>query len=107
MIIDVTRKLLSYTGEPISIAPGKPDATLRYCCCEALMAPHAEDASLSGEEKVRRFGLAQAIYTTAAPDLSHEDATLLRKLISRHFGTLVVGAAWPLFEAGQRMAEAK
>ena len=71
--------------------------TLRSVCGNALCTPFA-DEKIGGEEKVRRFTLAQRIFREDTPDLTPEELVLCRKLIERAYGTNVCAPAWELLQ---------
>ncbi len=95
MKIDITQQLVGYNGEPIQ--NGASALTLRSVCCEALTAAYPEE-KLAGEEKVRRFELARLLYAEDEPDVSVEDLALVKQLVGKGYGPVVVGPAWLLLD---------
>lgn len=71
-----------------------PDLTVGSACVTALLATFADEASLGGEEKVRRFLLAQRIGAAEQVDLTAEETALVKLLVGKGYGTLVVGRVW-------------
>jgi hypothetical protein len=87
-------------GNPIDAA-GKP-ATLAGVAITALLATYKGEENLSGEEKLSRFNIAMKIKnaTDVACELTVEDVALVKKLIGKAYGPLVVGQAWKALESG-------
>ena len=96
MKIDVTQPLVGYNGEPIQNGANTA-LTLRAACCEALTGAYP-DEKLSGEEKVRRFELARLLHAEDEPDVCVEDIALVKQLIGKGYGPMVVGPAWSLLD---------
>lgn len=71
-----------------------PDLTVGAVCANALIATFADEASLSGDEKLRRFMLAQRIVTAEQVDLIAEEIALIKLLVGKGYGALVVGRVW-------------
>jgi len=97
MKVDFSQELIGYDGEPLK--EGEKVITLAMICCNALMNQTEEDAKLPGEEKLRRFDLATMVYANKEPsDLKVEDIALLKTLVGKLYGPLVVGPCWKLLE---------
>ena len=96
MRIDITQSLVGYNGEPVQNMAGVA-FTLRAACCEALTAAYP-DEKLTGEEKVKRFELARLLYVEDEPDVSVEDLALIKQLIGKGYGPVVVGPVWLLLD---------
>lgn len=71
-----------------------PDLTVGSACVTALLATFVDEPSLNGEEKMRRFLLAQRIAATEDVDLTAEEIALTKLLVAKGYGTLVVGRVW-------------
>lgn len=71
-----------------------PDLTVGSACATALLAAFPDEADIRGEEKVRRFLLAQRIVTSESVDLTAEDIALIKHLVGKGYGALVVGRVW-------------
>jgi hypothetical protein len=79
-------------------ADGKP-FTLKEACYQALFAVFQDEQNLAGEEKFKRYGLYQKIKASTDPaDLSAEEIALLKKLIGKAYGALIVGQCWNWLE---------
>ena len=90
--------LQTLEGEPV-IDEGK-QVQLKAVAINALLATYQDEQNLDGNEKLRRYKLAQAISAANGgdADLSLEDATLLKNLIGKGFPPLVVGQVFALLE---------
>ena len=78
----------------------KPNSTESFCLkdatIEALLAP---EENLSGEEKAKRYLMATRIYANPeGPDFSLEELGIIKKVIGKGYGPLVVGQAWGMLE---------
>ena len=93
MKIETTQPLIGYDGKPLQNGSDGP-LTLRSVCCAALTATYQDEPNLSGEEKVRRFELARLLYREEQLDMTIEDVALLRVLVAKGYGPIVVGPAW-------------
>ena len=97
MKIDFSKELIGYDGEPLK--EGDKIITLAMVCCNALGNPAPDEAQLPGEEKARRFDLAVAVYASKGPlDLKVEQVALIKSLIGKLYGPMVVGPVWKLLE---------
>ncbi len=76
----------------------KVSLTIRKCCVDSLLATTEKDKSLSGEEKIKRFKLAESIQDTDSVELDSEEVTLLKQRIALMFGVIVVGKAYELLD---------
>ena len=93
--IDVTTPIVDLDGKPITM-DGKPDGvplTLRTVAENALLATYQDEHELSGDKKVERMVLAQQIHAASKIDLTAENVTLLKQLIGKAYGPLIVGRA--------------
>lgn len=74
-------------------------ATLKGLSIDALCATFKDEEKLSGEDKLKRYELALKIKNSSEPaTLSAEEVTLIKKLISKAYGTIIVGQAWTMLE---------
>lgn len=77
------------------------EVTLGKVAITALMNMHEDERALSGEEKLKRYDLASAIYALedGAPfEITVEMVALLKNLINKTYGVAVVGPAWRMLE---------
>jgi hypothetical protein len=99
MAIDFTTPITNLDGSQPVGTDGKPvDMRLSTICINALLATYPDEQSLPGTEKLRRYGLARAIQENQKIDLSAEDVALVKKLVEKQYGPLVVGQAWGLLD---------
>ncbi len=101
MQFDVEKELKDFNGNPLKDGTvdvdGKPKSlTLRTVCTEALVVPE----EVSGTEHLRRFQLAQQVHgAEKTMDMSAEQMSLLKKLITRRYTTpLIVGQALDMLD---------
>ena len=98
MKIDFTQVLKTLDGTEMKV-PGDKVFTLAMATTEALLASYEDEKSLSGEEKASRYTLALAIHASVEPlDLKVEDVALIKKLVAKGYGPLIVGQAWMLLD---------
>lgn len=108
MKIRVTTPLMNYDGKahqtPKEDNSGKlRDVLLRDVLCTALTSS-PKDEQLLGVEKVRRFSLAQRVYSEDEIEFSAEDIVLCKTLIDKAYPTAVVAPAWMLLDPVQNPA---
>lgn len=92
MKIDFAAPVLDLDGKQVE------DKTIGKLIVDALMAQYPDETSLSGEEKLKRFELAQVAHKANGQDVSVEDAALIKKLIGKAYGPLVVGRVYALIK---------
>lgn len=88
--------IVDLAGEPVDDG-GKP-ATLGAVAVKALLANYPDEKGIDGKEKVRRFTLSAVCFNEAEADVSVEDVALLKGLIAKAYGPLVVGRAFAIIE---------
>lgn len=73
--------------------------TLKSVAVEALQLSFADEQQISGEEKVKRWVLATRIYANPENiDLTVGEIDLVKKLVGKAYGPLVVGQAWKILD---------
>lgn len=93
MKINFNQPIKNIKGEDIE------NLTLKTISVEALLAAFDDErSSLTGEEKVKRYHLATQIHTNDEIDITVEDISLIKKLIGKGYGALIVGQAWEVLE---------
>lgn len=80
------------------IKDGEKVLTLGRAAAVALMLQSPEDSALPGDEKAKRGHLATLVYPAKPMDLSVDDIALIKKLIGRAYGPIVVTRAYPLLD---------
>lgn len=83
---------------PEQLIPEPDPLTLRSVLCNALMGQYEDEKALNGEEKVLRWKLAQKVHSEDEPDLTVEDVALVKKLVGKAYGPVVVGPALTLLD---------
>lgn len=75
------------------------DVLLSRLAVNALLVNYPDEQSLSGEEKVKRFKLAQQINDADGDvEITAEQVALLKSLIAKGYTPLVVGQAYEILE---------
>lgn len=97
--VDFTTPLAQLDGKPFLGPDGKPvETTLGSVAETALLGSYADEQNLSGEDKVKRFYLANKIHNNRAASLTTEEVTLIKRLIAKTYNPLVVGLAWTILD---------
>ena len=96
MKVNFGKVLVDFDGAAIS-AKDKNEAVLRGVAVDALLAIYQDEQNLSGEEKLKRYILAEKVYKKE-DDLTVEEIALLKKLIGKAYAPLIVGQAWKILE---------
>ena len=109
MKVNVTKVLRTLAGDELRnptvrcdkcgyVLEGEP-ITLRSVCVEALLRPREQQrAALSGEEKLKRYVLAQKVNVEDELDLTAKEIVTLKDTIAEIYPPLVVGQAWQILE---------
>lgn len=96
MKINFAAPIRDIKGEPI--VENEKAVTLGSVSCQALLASYPDEPNLSGKEKAERFVLGVLFSLEQEEDISVEDVALLKKLIGKAYGPLVVGRAYEIIE---------
>ena len=96
MKIDFGKELVDMEGNVIPNAKGEP-AVLRGVTVDALLATFTDEERLGGEEKLKRFILAEKIHN-GCDDITVEEVGLVKKLIGKAFSVIIVSQAWQMLE---------
>lgn len=96
MRVDFSAQILELDGTPVKI--GGKELTLSSVACNSLLAVHEADAKMSGEDKAKRMKIALRVHDAGVQDIDVNDAVLLKMLIGRVYGPLVVGRAFDLLD---------
>lgn len=96
MKINFDTLITDLKGEPIK-ENGK-DFTLGDAAQVALLSPYADERDLDGKAKVERFMVATTAALGGEQDVTAEDVALIKKLIGKAYGPLVVGRAYEIIE---------
>lgn len=74
------------------------DLTLGSVSVTALLAQYQDEQALSGDEKFRRYQLAERIAKLDVQEVSAEEVALLKRLIGKGYGPMLVGPAYVALE---------
>lgn len=106
LAIDFSKPLVDEAGKPVCATqlkegedcPAGKTFTLAIVARNALYASYEDEKNLSGDEKFKRAELAQTI-TAGDVKLKVEDVALVKKLIGKMYGPVVVYQAWRELDA--------
>lgn len=97
MKINFEQVLKELDGKIIQIPGEGVDLTLKIVASRSLSMIF-NDEQISGEEKAKRGLLAFRIYANSDIDLTVEEVALVKKLIGKAYGPLIVTQAWEMLE---------
>jgi hypothetical protein len=97
MKIDLDALILDLHGKPLPNG-GDASMTLGETIATAMIAIAPDDQSLSGDEKMRMFRLAQLAVKGGAQDIKTEDLAMLKTRVGKMYGPLIVGRVYDLIE---------
>ncbi len=93
-----TTPIKNLDGRPLK--EGDREVTLASIAVNALLTPYEDERNLSGDDKVKRFKLAQAIHDAQGEiEVTVEQVALLKSLIAKAYTPLIVGQAWAVLES--------
>ena len=109
MKIDVTQQIVGLDGTPIitgrqvcqmcgQVVSEKEPMTVRLAATRALTAMFKDEQSLAGDKKVVRFHLALKITDEDEPELKAEDIVLIKTLVGKMYGPVIVGRMWAILD---------
>lgn len=78
--------------------PTEQIATLGWYARNALYASFPDEQNLPGDDKSKRGALAQSLVGATEVKLKVEDLALIKKLIGKAYGPLIVYQAWAMLE---------
>lgn len=78
--------------------PADQAATLGWYARNALYAAFPDEQNLPGDDKAKRGALAQSLVGVAEVKLKVEDLALIKKVIGKAYGPLIVYQAWNMLE---------
>jgi len=110
MKINVTEQLTELNGTPMvtgkqvcqacgSVISEPGPVTVRLAATRALTAQYRDEQSLAGDEKVARFHLALKLTGEDEPDLKAEEVVLIKNVVGKMYGPVVVGRVWAILDA--------
>jgi hypothetical protein len=105
MKIDFSQELQTIRGETLTervvTDPNNPEGelevvTLGGCAVGALLMP---EQGVQGKEKAKRYALAIKIQESDGDlELGVSQVALIKKMIGKHLGALVVGQCWAMLD---------
>jgi len=96
MNIDLTTVMLDIDGKLLK--KGKDDLTLKTVIISALLQLSVDEKNLSIDEKLKRYDLALRIQKSDAISLESDDIVLIKKLVNKIYGTIIVGQVCNILE---------
>ena len=96
MIRDFNTSLTALGGHKLEGGEGLP-LTLGTVAINALLGTYPDEQA-SGEEKFKRYQLAERISAAGPQDVSVEEVALIKRLIGKGYPPMVVGPAWLALE---------
>lgn len=109
MKISVTQQLTELDGTPMTtgkqvcqmcgqVVSEEEPMTVRLAATRALTAVYRDEQNLKGDEKVARFHLALKVTDEDEPDLKAEDIVLIKMVVGKMYGPVVVGRVWSILD---------
>lgn len=99
MKLDMTEELIGLDKATIPVsAENKTPLTLRLVAISALQA-NFDHEQVGGDEKLKRFNLAQKCYENDTVDLPANEIMLIRQLVGLAYSPAVVGPAYKILDA--------
>lgn len=103
---DFTAPIRDDDGQPLCVdekaKPGECPAdkvfTLATAVRNALYATYQDEQNISGDEKYRRAELGQGLRGATDLKLKAEDVALIKKMVAKLYGPLVVRDVWNLLD---------
>jgi len=82
---------------------GKEKFSLKDACVDSLlnpeMTPEGRPVQIKGEDKLKRYLLAQKIHASNGMiEIQSEEIALIKDLIGKSYAPLIVGQAWEALE---------
>jgi len=109
MKINVTQQITGLDGTPMvtgkqicqmcgQVVGESEPMTVRLAATRSLTASFRDEQGLTGDEKWPRFHLALKITDENEPSLTVEDIALVKKLVGKMYGPVVVGRVWAILD---------
>lgn len=99
MAIDFNVTIKNIDGTDATGADGKPaELKLSKVCIDALLNVFPDEQNLVGVDKIKRYMLAQNIQEHRDYSMTSEETELVKKLVAKLYGPLIVGQAWALLD---------
>lgn len=109
MNIDITQQLKDLDGTPMTTGKQMCPAcgqvvgedeplTVRVVAVKSLTAIFRDEQGVAGDEKFKRYRLALRLTDEDEPDLKAEDVVLIKKVVGKMYGPVVVGRMWAILD---------
>jgi len=109
MKINVTQQLAELDGTPMvtgrqicqmcgQVVGESEPMTVRLAATRSLTASFRDEQSLPGDQKIVRFHLALKMTDTDEPNLEAEEIVLVKKVIGKMYGPVIVGRVWAILD---------
>lgn len=100
LAIDFSKPIIGLDGKAVVDEKTKQPITLGVVSTQALVSSYP-DEKIDGVEKLKRGQLALKILDSKGDvTLTAEEVALLKNVIAKGFGPLVVSRAWPMLDGG-------
>ena len=106
MIINFSETITTINGEDVKDPETEKSVTIASAAVEALLANY-NDEQISGEDKLKRWNLAQKVNGGGDVDLTVEELALIKEVVGKGFGANVVGPVWTALEGTKKTANIK
>lgn len=99
--VNVDTEILDMFGNsiPMSDKEDAPKLQVKHAFINSLMGNYEDERQLSGEDKVKRFKIAEKVAAGGDVKLIAEEAAELKKVLPKMFNPLVVGRCYALLDA--------
>lgn len=106
MKIALNQKLKDFDGEVliteklVGKETKKTPLTIAEVVINSLTANFGDEKDLTGDEKVKRFILAQKIHRKkdGTAEITIDEASMVKKLVGKAYGVLIVGQVFEILE---------
>lgn len=98
-IFDGTSPVTDNTGN-LAFKRGKA-RTVGSSMIEALTSVYQDERDLPGPKKFERYQLAQKLYDKKSTDISVDDAKLIKDLVGKAYGPVILGPIFLAIEGSQ------
>jgi hypothetical protein len=96
MLVNFDAELKGLNGEVIKAQEG--NVTLKSIVANALLGNYEDERNLQAEQKVKRYKLAHKVTEGGEIEVDAEDTVLMRKLVNKAYGTLIVGQVFDILK---------
>lgn len=96
-MVNFTVTLQNLDGKPLIAEQETSPMTLGDAAANALVNQY-RDENVSGQDKVKRWALALRIHKASDIELTADDVKLIKDLVAKAYGPLVVGQVWSILD---------